>query len=49
MSVEYNLGVLKHLASPPQLEHILIWGYWNILSSKSQTRKIVKIEKDFES
>ena len=26
----------------------MIWGYWDILSPKSHTRKIDKIQKDFE-
>ena len=34
--VVQNLGVLKHFA------------LWDILNSKSQTRKIVKMHKDFE-
>ena len=37
----YNLKVLKHCVP---MEHILIWGYRNILSSKIQTRKIEKFD-----
>ena len=38
----YNLGVLGHFAPPPWVFLALI------LAQKNQTRKIVKIHKEFE-